>query len=143
MAEGMAFHTCPVRVYYEDTDAGGIVYYANYLKFAERGRTEMLRDVGIVHRDIWDSCRVRFAVRNISADYIKPARLDDALTVHSKLLSLRGASISTEQIVRRNNEDLVRLSVRLACIDYAGRPARLPRTVRSALEAYRYDVSRD
>ena len=58
MAELVAFHTCPVRVYYEDTDAGGIVYYANYLKFAERGRTEMLRDVGIGHSDIWNSCGV-------------------------------------------------------------------------------------
>jgi acyl-CoA thioester hydrolase len=143
MAELVAFHTCPVRVYYEDTDAGGIVYYANYLKFAERGRTEMLRDVGIGHSDIWNSCGVRFAVRNLSADYIKPARLDDALIVHSKLLSLRGASIDTEQVVRRNNEDLVRLSVRLACINYAGRPARLPSAIRSALEAYRHDVSRD
>lgn len=140
MADGAAVHICPVRVYYEDTDAAGIVYYANYLKFAERGRTEMLREGGIGHRDLWDKHGVGFAVRNMSADYIKPAHLDDALTVHSKLLTLRGASMSAEQVVRRNDEDLVKLSVRLACIDRRGRPARLPRSVRSVLEAYTHDV---
>ena len=136
MTDRAAVHICPVRVYYEDTDAGGIVYYANYLKFAERGRTEMLREAGIRHRDLWECHGVAFAVRNISADYIIPARLDDALTVHSRLISLLGASMSAEQIICRDDEDLVRLSVRLACIDQNGRPSRLPKPVWSVLEAY-------
>ena len=140
MADGAAVHVCTVRVYYEDTDAEGIVYYANYLKFAERGRTEMLREAGIGHRDLWAEHGIAFAVRNMAADYIKPARLDDALTIYSRLLSLRGASMSAEQIVRRDGEDLVRLSVRLACIDKNGRPARLPKPVRAVLEAYTHVV---
>jgi acyl-CoA thioester hydrolase len=140
MFDGPAIHVCPVRVYYEDTDAEGIVYYANYLKFAERGRTEMLREAGIGHRALLADHGIAFAVRNMSADYIRPAKLDDALTVHSRLLALRGASMSAEQIVRRNDEDLVRLTMRLACIDRQGRPARLPSTLRQALETYRHDV---
>ena len=87
-----------------------------------------------------DNHGIAFAVRNMSADYIRPAKLDDALTVHSRLLALRGASMSAEQIVRRNDEDLVRLTMRLACIDRQGRPARLPSTLRQALETYRHDV---
>ena len=140
MADGPATHICPVRVYYEDTDAEGIVYHANYLKFAERGRTEMLREAGIEHRELLQEHGIAFAVRNMSADYVKPARLDDALTVHSRLLDLRGASMSAEQIVRRADEDLVRLSVRLACIDRQGRPARMPPTLRAVLAAYTHDV---
>lgn len=140
MTDGAAIHICPVRVYYEDTDAEGIVYYANYLKFAERGRTEMLRSAGIEHRFLLQEHGVAFAVRSLSAEYIKPARLDDALTVHSRLLALRGASVSAEQIVRRDDETLVELAVRLACIDRQGRPARLPRDVRALLEPYKHAV---
>ncbi len=140
MIDAPAIHVCPVRVYYEDTDADGIVYYANYLKFAERGRTEMLRAAGIAHRELWENHGISFAVRNLSADYIKPAKLDDALTVHRRLLAVRGASMSAEQIVRREDEDLMRLTVRLACIDRRGRPARLPQAIRSALGAYKHDI---
>ena len=111
-----------------------------YLKFAERGRTEMLREAGIGHRALWAKHGIAFAVRNFSADYLRPAKLDDALTVQSRLLAVRGASMSAEQIVRRDDEDLVRMTVRLACIDRQGRPARLPSSLRQALETYRHDV---
>ena len=77
VADGV--HVFPVRVYYEDTDAGGIVYYANYLKFAERARTELLRIAGITHSDLMAESGVAFAVRHCAADFIKPARLDDPL----------------------------------------------------------------
>lgn len=140
MADGPATHICPIRVYYEDTDAEGIVYYANYLKFAERGRTEMLREAGIEHRDLLAKHGIAFAVRSLSADYVKPALLDDALSVHSRLIDVRGASMSAEQIVRREDEDLVRFNVRLACINRRGRPARMPPTLRSVLSAYTHDV---
>ena len=140
MSEAPTAHICPIRVYYEDTDSEGIVYYANYLKFAERGRTEMLRAAGIVHTTLWETHGVGFAVRSMTADYLKPARLDDALTVHSRLLTLRGASISAEQVVRRDDEELVRLSVRLACIDRTGKPARLPKPLRTALGPYTHDA---
>ncbi len=141
MSESGATHVCPIRVYYEDTDAEGIVYYANYLKFAERGRTEMLRAAGIAHPNLWETQGVGFAVRHLTADYLKPAKLDDELNVHSRLLEVRGASMSAEQVVRREGEDLVRLIVRLACIDHNGRPARLPNVFRTALDAYRHDIS--
>ncbi len=140
MSDIGATHVCPVRVYYEDTDAEGIVYYANYLKFAERGRTEMLRAAGIAHPTLWANHGVGFAVRNMTADYLKPAKLDDVLAVHSRLINLRGASMSAEQIVRRADEDLVRLTVRLACIDRNGRPKRLPDLFRTALDSYRHDI---
>ena len=136
MTDASAVHICPVRVYYEDTDAAGIVYYANYLKFAERGRTELLRAVGFGQRELWDTHGVGFAVREMSADYLKPARLDDSLTVHSRLLTLRGASLQAEQIVRRDADEIARMTVRLACIDRRGRPARLPPPVREALKPY-------
>lgn len=140
MIDGSGTHVCPIRVYYEDTDAAGIVYYANYMKFAERGRTEMLRSVGLAHRDLLADHGIAFAVRNLSADYLRPARLDDSLTVHSRLIELRGASMSAKQVVRRADEDLVRMTVRLACIDRQGQPARLPKTLRAALGAYSYDT---
>lgn len=140
MTDLPAVHICPVRVYYEDTDAAGIVYYANYLKFAERGRTEMLRAAGFGQRELWDAHGIGFAVRKLSADYLQPARLDDSLTVHSRLLSLRGASMWAEQIVRRGKDEIAQMTVRLACIDRRGRPARLPSPVRTALEPYRHDA---
>lgn len=136
MTEAPLTHVYPIRVYYEDTDAEGIVYYANYMKFAERGRTEMLRAAGIEHSTLWDEHGVGFAVRNVTADYLKPAKLDDALTVHSRLLAVRGASMSAEQVVKREREDLVRMSLRLACIDRGGKPARFPKQLRLKLDAY-------
>ena len=140
MAEPVATHVTEIRVYYEDTDSEGIVYYANYLKFAERGRTEMLRAAGIDHPTLWDVHGVGFAVRRVSADYLKPARLDDALTVHSSMTEIRGASLSAQQTVRRGEDDLVHLQVKLACVDRAGRPARMPLPLRNALHAIQNDV---
>ncbi len=141
MAESMETHVrpphvWPVRIYYEDTDSEGIVYYANYLKFAERGRTEMLRDAGIVHPTLLETYGVGFAVRSMSAEYLRPARLDDALAVHTSLTEIRGASMCAEQIVRRNDEELIRITVRLACIARDGKPARMPQTLRTALGAF-------
>lgn len=140
MSEAVATHITGIRVYYEDTDSEGVVYYANYLKFAERGRTEMLRAAGIDHPSLWETHGVGFAVRRVSVDYLRPARLDDALTVQSRMTDIRGASLSAEQTVRRGEEELVRLQVRLACVDRAGRPARMPPPLRAALHAIQNDV---
>jgi len=136
MGEASAIHVFPLRVYYEDTDAEGIVYYANYLKFAERGRTEMLRAAGVDHRSLRKTEDVSFAVRSLSADYLRPARLDDTLEVHTRLLSVGGASMAAEQIVKRDGADLARLVVRLACVGGNGKPARLPGALRTALAAF-------
>ena len=129
-------HVMALRVYYEDTDSGGMVYYANYLKYAERARTEMLRLVGVDHATLAREHGLAFVVRNCTLTYEKPARLDDLIEVRSRLLDLGGASLIAEQVIGRNGTELARLDVRLACMTAAGRPTRIPKTVREALTAY-------
>lgn len=126
-------HVFPVRVYFEDTDAAGIVYYANYLKFAERARTEMLREIGVNHARMMTDDGLAFTVRQCTVDYLKPARLDDRLEVHTRLIEVRGASLVAEQAVRGEKGDLARLGLRLACTNSAGRPARMPERLRARL----------
>ena len=128
-------HVYPVRVYYEDTDVGGVVYYANYLKFAERARTEMLRLIGFPHAEMMERDGRALAVRRCEADYIRPARFDDSLEVHTGSIDLEAASLWIDQRVKRDGDDLVVLRVRLACIGQDGRPARLPARLRTALMA--------
>ena len=125
-------HVFPLRVYYEDTDAGGIVYYANYLRFAERARTEYLRSVGADHKSLMEQDDVYFTVRQCSVDYLKPAFLDDALEVHSCFFDVRGASLKAEQVVCREEHELARLNIRLACVGGNGRPIRMPKKLRDA-----------
>ncbi|NQV47522.1 MAG: tol-pal system-associated acyl-CoA thioesterase [Rhodospirillaceae bacterium] len=127
-------HVFPLRVYFEDTDAGGIVYYANYLKFAERARTEMLRDIGLESSTMMADEGIALAVRTCTADYRKPAVLDDGLEVHSRLLEIGGASLSMEQRVMRDGDELVNVQIRLACMGGIGKSARLPDGVRAKLE---------
>jgi len=126
----------PLRVYYEDTDAAGIVYYANYLRFAERARTEMMRSLGLNHSIMMAAERVVFAVRHCTADFLAPARLDDQLEVVTRITQLRGASLGMEQRVRRDGADLVRMSLKLACMTLSGRPSRIPGTLRADLKDY-------
>lgn len=127
-------HIFPVRVYYEDTDAAGIVYYANYLRYAERARTELLRLLGTEHAAIRAHDGVAFAVRRCEIDYAKPARLDDRLEVRTVVTRVGGASLEAEQTVMCCGEAIVTVWVRLACMDGDGRPARLPRPLKQALE---------
>ncbi|MCC7272418.1 MAG: tol-pal system-associated acyl-CoA thioesterase [Alphaproteobacteria bacterium] len=128
-------HVFPIRVYYEDTDAAGIVYYANYLKFAERGRTELMRLLGAEHRALMEDQGVLWAVRRCVVDYLSPARLDDRLEVVTSVTDVGAARLDALQVVRRGAADLARLVLRLACIDRAGRPRRLPAAVRASLLA--------
>ncbi|BBK34346.1 acyl-CoA thioester hydrolase [Stella humosa] len=134
-------HAFPLRVYYEDTDAAGIVYYANYLRFAERARTEMMRAAGTEHGRLMGEAGVLWAVRRCTADYLSPARLDDRLEVVSTVVDVGAARLDLMQAVWRRAdgtppEELARLSVRLACIDRVhGRATRLPPVLRTALEA--------
>lgn len=119
-------HCLTLRVYYEDTDLAGIVYYANYLKFIERGRSEWLRELGVDQVAMKQDEGKVFAVRRVEADYLKPARFDDLLDVETRLASLSPARIVVEQIVRRNEEKLFSATVTIACLDQRGRPSRLP-----------------
>jgi acyl-CoA thioester hydrolase len=127
-------HMFPCRVYYEDTDAGGIVYYANYLRFAERARSELLRDMGTDNTTLLNDHGVIFAVRECTVRYREPARLDDALQIFTRIVRVGGASFAAAQRIERSGRLLADLTVRLACLDAEGRPARLPASLRSAFE---------
>ncbi len=129
-------HLFPLRVYYEDTDAGGIVYYANYLKYAERARTDLLRLGGINQSELTRQHRVALAVRKCTVEYLAPARLDDLLEVRSRLIRLGGATVNAAQEISRGGLALARLEVRVGCMKLDGGPARLPSAVRAALEPY-------
>jgi acyl-CoA thioester hydrolase len=128
-----AVHRFAVRVYYEDTDAAGIVYYANYLKFAERARSEWLREIGAAEAEALRASGLLFVVRRCEIDYLQPARLDDLLEVATRVTGFAGATLALEQTVRRDGADLVVMNVTLACLNSAGRPARLPVALRAAL----------
>ena len=136
-------HVLPLRIYYEDTDSGGMVYYANYLKFAERARTEMLRLAGFDHGAITDRFGLAFVVRDCTVSYKSPAHLDDLLEVRSCFLEVGGASLTAEQLICRETTELARLDVRLACMTGGGRPSRIPELLREALKAYRGDIETD
>lgn len=129
-------HVLPIRVYWEDTDASGIVYYANYLRFVERARSDLLRLAGISQQSLLEQDQVALAVRSCAVEYFRPARLDDELEVRSHVTELKGATVKTRQCVLRGDDELVRADVRIACIDLNGRPRRLPQAVLSALKPY-------
>lgn len=124
-------HVLAIRVYYEDTDLAGIVYYANYLKFIERGRTEALRSVGVDQAALKAAEGLVFVVRALSADYLSPARFDDLLEVETAMSEIRRASLCVRQAVRRAGEakPLFTAEVRLAVTDAAGLPRRLPQAL--------------
>lgn len=122
-----------LRVYYEDTDLAGIVYYANYLKFIERGRTEWVRSLGVDQAALKRDEGIVFAVRRVEADYLKPARFDDALTVTTALVEIGGARIVLDQAVLRGAERLFAARVVLVCLSDAGTAARVPASVRARL----------
>jgi acyl-CoA thioester hydrolase len=126
-------HSFPIRVYYEDTDAGGIVYYANYLKFAERARTEALRLTGIEQSDLLKEEKIAFAVRRCEIDFLKPAKLDDLLTIDTRLNDISKVSITMQQTIRRGDETLATLSVKLAVVGEGMKLAKLPEHVRKAM----------
>ncbi|MBI1209802.1 MAG: tol-pal system-associated acyl-CoA thioesterase [Azospirillum sp.] len=126
-------HRWTVRVYYEDTDAGGIVYYANYLRFAERARTEMLRTIGVEQSALCAATGVTFAVLQCEIAFVAPARLDDLLEVATRITDIGGASLTMNQTIRRGERDLVRATVKVVCLNQDGRPARLPAAVRVAV----------
>lgn len=107
----------PVRVYYEDTDAEGVVYYANYLKFYERARTEWLRSLGISQEILKNRHNIIFMVKNVSLDYRRPALLDDELTVTAGVAQLKGASMLFEHTVLRDGDELNKCSVTIVCVD--------------------------
>ena len=128
-------HRLPLRVYFADTDAAGLVYHSTFLDFAERGRTEMLRLLGFDHVQLRQDGLV-FVVRHCDIDYLRPAKLDDLLEVRSHLTELGGSTLSLKQTIWRDGQDLVRLAIRLVCVRADGRPTRVPPQVRGFLEDF-------
>ncbi len=123
-----------VRVYWEDTDAGGVVYYANYLKFFERARTEWLRTLGVEQRALREQTGAIFVVADVQLRYLAPAKLDDLLTVTVKVLEQGPASMRLEQRVWRGDLLLVEGQVRVGCVDEVNlRPRRMPQVVVDAI----------
>ena len=124
----------PVRVYWEDTDAGGVVYYANYLKFMERARSEWLRAFGFEQDVLRDAQGVVFVVRRVEIDYLSPARFNDALEVSVALHSAGRASLSVRQELVRGTQRLAEAAITLACVDATDfKPVKMPATILQAL----------
>jgi len=117
----------PVRVYYEDTDAGGVVFYANYLKFFERARTEMLRSLSYEQDELIANEGIIFVVRSVQVDYLSPARFNEQLQVSADVSLAKKASLTFEQVITRGNDVLCKGSVRIACLDaQTMRPKAIP-----------------
>lgn len=128
---GISTHSFPLQVYWEDTDAGGIVYYANYLKFTERARTDFLRGLGINQQEMMSLEQLTFVVRDCQIEYLKPAKMDDSLEVRTTLTDLKGATLMMHQDVIRQGETLIKSDVRVACLNKLGRPARFSPQIRN------------
>ncbi|MEL6644320.1 MAG: tol-pal system-associated acyl-CoA thioesterase [Pseudomonadota bacterium] len=127
-------HSFTARVYYEDTDLAGIVYYANYLKFIERARTEFVRSLGIDQSDLKARDGIVFAVRRVEADYLSAAKFDDELIVETTVTGLTAARIHLRQKIRRDATPIFDAKVTLVALTGAGKPARLPAIIRHALD---------
>jgi acyl-CoA thioester hydrolase len=143
----MAVHRYPLRVYFEDTDAGGVAYHANYLRWAERARTESLRDIGLPHHLLMERHGSLLVVRRIEVAYLRPARLDDAVVVETRVLKAGAASLEVGQDVvaaeaRGKDAVLARLKVGLVCVSQESlRPVALPEPWRSALRPVLEDAA--
>jgi acyl-CoA thioester hydrolase len=133
-------HHIEFPVYYEDTDAGGVVYYANYLRFVERGRTEALHLAGIDHVDLMERYGIWFVARRAMVDYLKPGRLDDILVVRTSVREMRNTSLLMRQEVGKRTEsgieDIAVVDVLLVCVNSAVKPNKIPEPVREAMLAH-------
>jgi acyl-CoA thioester hydrolase len=126
-------HNLEIRVYYEDTDFSGVVYHASYLRFMERGRTEMIRALGVDQRELFDGeTAIGFAVRRMVIDFLRPAVMDDLLSVETTCVAARGATMDLKQRVLRGEEVLVTAEVKVACVG-AGKARRIPDGLRKRL----------
>jgi len=132
--DSLAFHW-PIRVYYEDTDAGGVVYHTNYIKFMERARTEWLRNLGFEQDELRDNDGVIFAVRSVQVDYFLPAKFNDELCVASKVTKKGKASISIEQEILRSSDMLCKGVIKVATLDDKSfKPRAMPENLYSAIK---------
>lgn len=133
-------HVLPVRVYFEDTDAGGVVYHASYIRYCERGRTDFLRLLGTDARGMIDGSDSKepaaFVVRRMLCDFVRPGRMDDLLEVETRVKELGGASVTLNQVVSKNGGRIFEADVTVVLVSMAGKPLRLTDRIRSAFEAH-------
>ena len=128
-------HEVSYRVYYEDTDSGGVVYYANYLKFAERARTELLRSLSINQSTLVQTDGILFVVRHVEMDLIKSANLDDMLNIKTTIEQLLGASITMHQTIIRDDSVLCEIKVKIACVNANIIPTRIPQNLKEKFKS--------
>ncbi len=129
----MTTHRITIRVYYEDTDFSGVVYHASYLRFMERGRTELIRDLGIDQKDLFDGgAALAFAVRGMRIEWLRPALMDDLLTVETTPVDMKGASMTVRQRVLRGEDALAEADVKVVCVG-GGKARRIPEALRAKL----------
>lgn len=129
-------HRIDYRVYYENTDAGGIKYHGSFINFCERGRTELLRELGFRCSDLYETEKIQFVVRHMECDYYKPGKLDDLLTVESSIKALKNTSFVMKQSIFRHDLVLFSTSVTLVCVNEHGKPVRIPDKIRHLFKDY-------
>ena len=133
---GVKMFSLPVRIYFEDTDSGGVVYHSNYLKFLERARTEWLRNLGIDQRYLKNIEHIMFVVHRINIQYKLPARFNDDLIVKSELVEIGCSKVIFKQMIYRDHEMLIDATVDVACIDSEKfKPVRIPKTIKHTMES--------
>ncbi|MBH32677.1 MAG: tol-pal system-associated acyl-CoA thioesterase [Gammaproteobacteria bacterium] len=126
-----------VRIFYEDTDSGGIVYYANYLKFMERARSELIRELGFTQSSIADKYSLKFVVSRINLNFINPSYLDDIITVNTRISSMKKASIVFEQeIINQNSDRIVEAECQIVCVDNELNVIQIPDNINKALRKF-------
>ena len=122
------------KIYYEDTDSGGVVYYANYLKFIERARTEMINELGFTLTTLLKDYDRLFLVKKIECDYIEPCKLEDRLNIQSKVLVLKNASFELEQNILRQNKIIFRSKIVMVCVNSQGAPSKIPNELHNLMK---------
>ena len=123
----------PVKVYYEDTDSGGVVYYANYLKFTERARTNMIQELGFKLNQLKDDYDCLFIVKKVNCEYLQSTKLEDILEVHSKIIQVKNASFELEQNIFRDNKIIFQSNIIMVCVNTEGKPKKIPENIASLL----------
>lgn len=122
-----------VKVYYEDTDSGGVVYYANYLKFTERARTNMIQEFGFTLNQLHNNHDCLFIVKKVNCEYLQSAKLEDILEVHSKIIQVKNASFELEQNIFRDNKIIFQSNIIMVCVNTEGKPKKIPEDIVSLL----------
>ncbi len=140
----MTTHALPIRIYYEDTDAGGVVYHANYIKFAERGRTEFLRSLGHQNSDLEKTYGTLFLVKQVDIQYFKPAFLDDLLQLDTAIVWMKNSSFQMRQLFTKAGEIIAEMHVTLVCVQANTiKPYRIPDVIRTEFEKFTLTVKKE